>query len=468
MEVPPTVACHVVAMPYPGRGHINPVLNFCNLLLSHNLDILVTFVVTEEWLGFIGSQAKPQNVQFSTIPNVIPSELDRAADLVGFVEAVLTKMEAPFEQLLDRLEPPPTLIIHDTLLFWVVGVGNRRNIPVASFWTMSASFLSVFQRYHLLEQHGHYPINASEVGHKRVDYFPGISSTRLVDFPLRDGSFSCQRMLQHTSKYLSFVPKAHYLLFPTIHELEPQTIHVLKSEFSLPIYAIGPAIPYYLNVNDQTHLNNSYFQWLDNQPSNSVIYISQGSFLSVSQAQIDEIAAGLRLSRVRFIWVARKETHRLGEICGDVDDKKGLVLEWCEQLRVLMHDAIGGFWSHCGWNSTKEGLFTGVPFLTFPIVMDQHLNSKMIVEDWKVGWRVKKDVDPQRLISRDEIAGLLQKFMDLNDKDGRDMRKRAKELQRVCQLSIANVALLLLFNRYKDDDAYVGGAGDSFNRLINY
>ncbi|XP_028804904.1 UDP-glycosyltransferase 87A1-like [Neltuma alba] len=437
MEVPPTATCHVVALPFPGRGHVNPLLNFCDLLLSNNPDILVTIVLTEEWLGFIGSQAQPRSFRFSTIPNVIPSEVDRAADRFGFITAVMTKMEAPFEQLLDRLEPPPTLLIYDACLYWAVEVGNRRNMAVASFWPMSASYLSLIKHLHLFEQHGHYPINALEVGDKRVDYVPGISSTRLADFPLIDGSLPRQRILQWRLNLLSSMSKSQYLLFPTTYDLEPLAIHVLKSSFTLPIYLIGPAIPYPNLSSSSTsdnHTEKAYFQWLDKQPSCSVLYISQGSFLSVSQAQIDEIAAGLRLSGVRFLWVARKETHKLREICGD----KGLVIEWCEQFRVLLHDAIGGFWSHCGWNSTKEGVFAGVPFLTVPIMGDQHLNSKMIMEDWKVGWRVRKDFDPQRLISREEISGLLQKFMDLDDEGGKEMRKRAKDLQRVYQLSIAN------------------------------
>ncbi|XP_028804887.1 UDP-glycosyltransferase 87A1-like [Neltuma alba] len=432
MEVPPSVTCHVVAMPYPGRGHINPILNFCNLLLSNDPGILVTVVLTEEWLGLIGSEAQTRNLRFCTIPNVIPSEKDRAVNYLSFFEAAMTVMEAPFEALLHRLEPPPSLIIYDTFLFWVVGVGNRRNIPVASFWPMSASFYSVFQHYHLLEQHGHYPINALEVGDKRVDYFPGISSTCLMDFPLIDGSFHGRRLLQWILKGFSCVPKAQSLLFSTIYELEPEAIHVLQSELSLPIYPIGLLIPYPNLSSSSSTSEETYLQWLDKQASSSVLYISQGSFLSVSNAQIDEIAAGLRLSGVRFLWVELKETRRLREICGD----KGLVIEWCDQLRVLLHEAIGGFWCHGGWNSFKEGVFAGVPFLTFPIMADNHFNSKLIGEDWKVGWRVKKDFDPQSLVSRYEIAGLVQKFMALDEEEGKEMRKRVRELQRKFQLSI--------------------------------
>jgi hypothetical protein len=148
---------HVVAMPFPGRGHINPMLNFCKILASRKPNkILITFVVTEEWLGYIGADPKPEAIRFTTIPNVIPPEREKAADFPGFYEAVMTKMEEPFERLIDKLEPTVNVIIGDVELRWPVAVANRRNIPVASFWTMSASFysmlhhLDVFSRNHQL------------------------------------------------------------------------------------------------------------------------------------------------------------------------------------------------------------------------------------------------------------------------------------------------------------------------------
>ena len=141
---PTASACHVAAIPYPGRGHINPMFNFCYLLASMRDDVLITFVLTQEWLGFIGSDPKPPNLRFFSIPNVIPSELARAADFPGFWEAVMTKMEDPCERLLDRLKPPVTAIVADTFLSWAVGMGNRRNIQVASLWPMSVS-----EFYHL-------------------------------------------------------------------------------------------------------------------------------------------------------------------------------------------------------------------------------------------------------------------------------------------------------------------------------
>lgn len=161
VNVEPTSVCHVVALPYPGRGHINPMLNLCQMLASRRDDILITVVVTEEWLGLIGSESKPVNIRFATIPNVIPSEKVRAADFPGFLEAVSTKLEGPFELVLDRFEKPVATIIFDTYLTWVAGVGNRRKIPVASLWTMSATVLSVFHHFDLLVQNRHFPVDLS-------------------------------------------------------------------------------------------------------------------------------------------------------------------------------------------------------------------------------------------------------------------------------------------------------------------
>jgi hypothetical protein len=279
---------------------------------------------------------------------------------------------------------------------------------------------------------------ATAESNERVDYIPGISSTRVLDLPLIDGKQ--EQMLQSIQKLIPWVTKAQYFLLPSTYELESEAIDVLKAEFPFPVYAIGPSIPYFeLGGNfgnfslasDDSDLD--YFQWLDCQPRNSVLYISMGSFLSVSSAQMDELAAGLQDSGVRFLWVARGESCRVKEICGDM----GFVVPWCEQLRVLSHSSIGGFLTHCGWNSTQEGVYCGVPFLTFPICYDQPLNSKLIVEDWKIGWRVKQEVGADNVVTREEIARLVKNFMNLESDEGKEMRRRASELQQITQRSIA-------------------------------
>lgn len=429
-----TAVCHVVAMPFPGRGHINPMMNFCKLLASRKHDILITFVVTEEWLGYISSEPRPESVRLVTIPNVIPPERLKAVDFPGFYEAVMTKMEAPFEQLLDQFEIPVTAIIGDIEVRWAISLGNRRNIPVAAFWTMSATFLSMLYHFDLFKQNQKSPPNLSG----QVDYIPGISSSHLAElqkvFQKND-----QRVLQLALECISKVPQAQYLLFTSIYELEPQVMDTVKDAFQFPVYPIGPAIPYLelegnLSGTNYSHMAPDYLQWLDSQPKDSVLYISLGSFLSVSSTQMDEIIAGLQDSGVRYLWVARGEASRLKDICSD---GMGLVLPWCDQLKVLCHSSIGGFWTHCGWNSTLEAVFAGVPMLTFPLFLDQEPNSKQILEGWRIGWKVKRGVKEEKFLTREEIAELVQKFMDLESNEGKEMRRRARELGNVCQQGIA-------------------------------
>ncbi|CAL5426256.1 unnamed protein product [Camellia sinensis] len=347
-------------------------------------DILITFVVTEEWLD-LGFEPKLDNIHFATIPNVIPFEIGRGVDFPGFLEATLTKMEGPFERLLDRLEPPkPSIIIYDTYLGWVVGVGNRRNIPVASLFTMPTSMFTVFYHFDLLVQNGHFSADVSETT---------IPEFHRHEWQIFQQSFTVMALKFCIKPWKPFHPCQKHNIFYSLPStsLNPISLTLLRQILASPYTLIGPTIPYYkleesccvITIGDNNDIN--YVQWLDSQPKASVLFMSQGSFLSVSKAQMDEIIYGVCGSGVRFLWVARGEISRIKNGCGD----KGLAVPFCDQLKVLCHSSVGGFWSHCGWNSTKEGVFAGLPFLTYPTFWDQIPNSKTIVEDWKIGWEVR-------------------------------------------------------------------------------
>ncbi|OVA02798.1 UDP-glucuronosyl/UDP-glucosyltransferase [Macleaya cordata] len=456
-----TTGCRVVAMPYPARGHINPMMNVCKLLVSKLMDIInITFIVTEEWLGFIESEPRPPQIQLRSIPNVIPSELVRGSDRPAFVEAIFTKMEGPIEQILEQMQesslmPVVTAIIADTLLSWAVSIGNRRNIPVVSLWTMSPSVFSVFCHFDLVTQNGHSAVDtSSERGDELIDYIPGISpAIRLADMP---------RMLHKTrvqvsgrmSEAFAFVHKAQCLIFTSFHELEAQVTETLMAVLPFPVYSVGPSIPHSTTLAGDhereqtttiTHNNNNmdyYFKWLDSQPKSSVLYVSFGSFYSVSREQMDEILAGLRESGVRYLLVSRGD-HASGTVPPDDDDDEmlssNLVVPWCDQLRVLCHSSVGGFWTHCGWNSTLEGVFAGVPMLTFPLGFDQITDRKLIVDDWKVGMKVMKEVGAERFVRKEEIGMIVKKFMDLDgdDEESKEMRRRAGELKESCRRALA-------------------------------
>ncbi|TKY56523.1 UDP-glycosyltransferase 87A1 [Spatholobus suberectus] len=296
--------CHVVAVPFPGRGHINPMMNLCKILVSKRPnDILITFVITEEWLGFIGADPKPDAIRLAAIPNVVPSERHKATNFPAFYEAVMTNMEAPFERLLDRLEPPPTATIGCVELRWPIALANRKSIPVAAFWTMSASFYSMLHHLDVFARHRHLTVDKDTLD-GQAENIPGISSAHLADLRtvLHEND---QRVLQLALECISKVPKANYLLLTTVQEIEPETIESLKAIFPFPVYPIGPAIPYLELGENPSSVNNDhshdYIKWLDSQPPESVLYISLGSFLSVSSAQMDQIVEALKNSNVRYL-----------------------------------------------------------------------------------------------------------------------------------------------------------------------
>ncbi|KAK9069085.1 hypothetical protein SSX86_013201 [Deinandra increscens subsp. villosa] len=392
---------HVVAIPYPGRGHVNPMMNLCKLIaLRRPSDFHITVIVTEEWLGFIEPEPRPPNIRFATIPNVIPSEVNRGADIPGFIKATQTKMKDPVEQLLKRIQVPISVLVYDTYLTWALDVGDRMNIPVASLFTMSATVFSMTYHYDLLVENHHVGDKFSGNIEEIVDYIPGVPPIRVADLVTIFNGKGIE-VKQVAINAVLMAAKAQFLVFVTVYELEAQAIDALKSDLSLPVYAVGPAIPYF-NLKDVQNNQNTpdYVQWLDRQPKGSVLYISQGSFLTVSDAQLDEIVAGVQDSGVRYMWVARGEAS----LSKSKNDGKGLFVPWCDQLRVLCHDSVGAFWSHCGWSSTKEGAFSGKPMITFPILWDQVTNSKMIVEDWKTGKRAT--INEAILVTREKISEL--------------------------------------------------------------
>ncbi|ONH99769.1 hypothetical protein PRUPE_6G049500 [Prunus persica] len=187
------------------------MMNLCKLLSSKKPEILITFVVTEEWHGFMGSDQKPHNIRFATVPNLIPSELVRANDFLGFVEAVNTKLEAPVEQLLDRLELPVSTIVADPYVVWATRVASRRNIPVASLWPMSASVFSVLLHIETLEQKSHFPLNnVSEWGDDEV-----IADLDLPTVLNGDGL----QIVKMNLEVVRSIYKAQYLVSSSVYEL---------------------------------------------------------------------------------------------------------------------------------------------------------------------------------------------------------------------------------------------------------
>ncbi|KAI3474626.1 hypothetical protein Pfo_029808 [Paulownia fortunei] len=132
-------------------------------------------------------------------------------------------------------------------------------------------------------------------------------------------------------------------------------------------------------------------------------------FISV----IEEIAYGLLLSEVNFIWVVRAgivgsaDPNVLPAGFEDEIKDRGLVIPWCNQIMVLSNPAVGGFLTYNGWNSTVESMWCGVPMICYPITYDQVTNRKLVVDDWKIGISLCDGTS----VDRKEVAEKIKSFM---------------------------------------------------------
>ncbi|KAF5821605.1 putative flavonol 3-O-glucosyltransferase [Helianthus annuus] len=129
----------------------------------------------------------------------------------------------------------------------------------------------------------------------------------------------------------------------------------------------------------------------------------------MDQKLATEMACGLANSNQPFLWVVRP-----GSVQG---------YEW-----VLSHKAVGGFWSHCGWNSTMESVSEGVPMLCQPFSVDQLMNARYLSHVWKMGIEI--------VVGKREIESAIRRL--LVDKEGEEMRKSAMEIQENVKLAVSH------------------------------
>lgn len=242
---------------------------------------------------------------------------------------------------------------------------------------------------------------------------------------------------------------ADWIISNTVEELEKQTIEELKSQSGIPFCSLGPLLQPKGEVGASMWAESDCRSWLDNKPKNSVLYISFGSYAHVSKAQIHEMAMGLLQSKQPFIWVLRPDI-----VASDVQDllpdefvekckDQGLVVEWVSQLDILSHSSIGGFLTHCGWNSIMESLWLGVPMLAFPLLTDQYTNCRLIVKQWGVAMNlghITRSCNNLRssLVLSQEIALTVTEFMNIDGEEGERLRCNIVGVREVMKKAVMN------------------------------
>ncbi|CAA2985945.1 Hypothetical predicted protein [Olea europaea subsp. europaea] len=240
---------------------------------------------------------------------------------------------------------------------------------------------------------------SSEIPSWRNSELPwGVSS----DLKARKMVFECCQTAQQA------LHQAKWLICNTFYELESSACNLIPN-----ICPVGPLLSSNSSSNggsiwaeDRTCLN-----WLDKQQIGSVVYVSFGSLAVLSQEQFHELALALELCGRPFLWVFRSNFANPNGFEQRVTER-GKMVDWVPQEEVLAHSSVGCFLSHCGWNSTMEGISMGVPFLCWPYFLDQFHNQNYICDMWKIGLRLNPDENGLR--SRHEINTKIEMLFSHN------------------------------------------------------
>ncbi|EPS68563.1 hypothetical protein M569_06205, partial [Genlisea aurea] len=458
---------HAIVFSPPYQGHINPIVNLALKLASKG--ITTTFVnfrhvhhhqthaaaAADDHDPFSRARASGLDVRYATMSDGFPLEFDRRLRLDEYLTRLyLHELPARADELVGRIAaefgaPWINFLVADTAFFPVVDVARKFGIVAVSFWPQPALVFSLMYHLELLKANPHFPFK--DEAEEEITFIPGISSINTKDLMQNLKESGARGVIPDiVSKAFEEVKKADFVLHNTVEEVEPEILAALNRR--QPNYAVGPVnffeqSPTISPVSKSLLPEIDCTDWLKSKPPGRVLYVSFGSFVDGSTELVVEIAHGLLLSGVHFVWSLRPGFVRDD---GDADpfsgelNERGLVIPWCNQIKVLSDPAVGGFLTHNGWNSTVESVWCGVPMICYPVYFDQLPNRKLVVEEWKVGLNLSDG----KSVDRMQVAEKIRTLFSSSNAEASSIRRRASQLK----------------NTFRDA---VGGSSErNFNRFV--
>ncbi|KAK4482614.1 hypothetical protein RD792_009778 [Penstemon davidsonii] len=425
----------VLVIPYPGQGHINPILEFSKYLASKGLKITI---ITNKTVKKSAQIPLNNSIQIETISD--GSEQEKKPESI---EEYFKRFKREFSKNLAKfLDEPKSwdfsakLIVYDSTMPWVLDIAHQRSLLAASFFTQSCSVSALY--YYVKKGLLKFPYEDSEVCN--LPFLPALEMKDLPSFS--EFSDPKQIVMTHLVDQFSNLEEVDWIFFNTFDKLENEILDWMASKWS--IKTVGPtfALPQKDTKLSKNHMislfdpiyNEACTEWLNSKETSSIIYVSFGSIASLKKEQMEELAYGLLMSNWDFLWVVRaSEEEKLPPNFTSLALERGcLIVNWCHQTEVLSHKAVACFMSHCGWNSTLEALTLGVPVIGMARWVDQTTNSKFIVDVWRVGVRVKPNENG--IVEREEIVKCIEKVTQGDE--GKEMRSNAYKLKQLANEAV--------------------------------
>ncbi|KAF0915372.1 hypothetical protein E2562_035932 [Oryza meyeriana var. granulata] len=416
---------HVAVFPFMARGHTVPLTHLAHLLRRRGL-ATVTFFTTPGNASFVRRELDDDGVAIvelpfpDHVPGVPPGAecfeaLDSLSSLPAFVDAV-SVLQPRLEACLAAMRPRVCLLVADVFLYWAHSSAAALRVPTVAFF--GANMFAQVMREVILRDNPAAMLMADGGAAAKfaVPEFPHVQLT-LADIPVH---FKDQTppvaIVEMNAKLRKTIAGSRGLIVNTFDAMEGHYIdHWNRHHIGTKAWPIGPlclARPPRSPRHGAGDTKPSWMQWLDEKAAagRAVMYVALGTMMAAPHAQLREIAGGLESAGVDFLWAVRPRDADLGAGFEErVEGRGKVVREWVDQWRILQHDCVKSFISHCGWNSAVESISAGVPLAAWPMGAEQPLNAKLVVDVLRVGVRVA--TTEHGLVRMDEIARVARELM---------------------------------------------------------
>ncbi|XP_072964428.1 UDP-glucose flavonoid 3-O-glucosyltransferase 7-like [Typha angustifolia] len=432
---------HVFFLPFLAPGHMIPMLDIAALFAGRGVRTTVVTTPTN-------AAAVPHHPNLHVL--LLPPFNSRAAGLPDGVETAAglrdTQISPAFIAATDEFEPHflrlllshrPDCIVADVHFTWAVDHAATLGIPLLSFY--ATGFFSIAVAAAISHFKDHESVTGDDVPFT-IDFLPHKIYLTRSQIP---GHLITPTDL--VRRMMAAQPKIYGMVMNTFLELEPE--YAASMTQFCKAWSVGPVCRKSPTTKDRDLSQRGEaaskdaidcLQWLDERETDSVIYICFGSMGRFTTTQLQEIARGLDSAGHPFVWVVKKDIHISAALPSGFKERvrrenRGVIINgWAPQVSILNHRAVGGFVTHCGWNSTTEAVNAGVAMVTWPLHAEQFFNERFLVDVAKIGvpvgvkaWSDKEE--ERELVGKEKVEEAVRRLMG-EDTEAAERRSRARVL----------------------------------------
>jgi UDP-glucosyl transferase 73C len=459
---------HFVLFPLIAQGHIIPMIDIAKLLAQHGAIVTIfttpknasrfTSVLSRALLN--GLQIKLITLNFPSKQAGLPDGCENfdmvtiSQDMMYNLFHAVSLLHKQADELFDKLSPKPNCIISDFCIPWTSQIAEKHHIPRISFHGFSSFCLHCMFKA--------FTSNILESINSDSEFFsvPGIPDKILVNKEQVPGLVKNENLKEYSEKILEAQMKSYGEIINSFEELEIEYVKGYKKIRNDKVWCVGPVslcnkdgLDKAQRGNIASISENNCLKFLDLHKPKSVVYVCLGSLCNLISSQLIELALGLESTKRPFIWVIRDGIGKSEELEKWISEEKfeernkgtGLIIRgWAPQMVILSHASVGGFLTHCGWNSTLEGISFGVPMITWPLFADQFLNEKLVTQVLKIGVSLGVEV-PMKwgeeeksgvVVKKEGIKDAICNVMDEEGEESKERRERASELSEIGKRAI--------------------------------